>query len=244
MSIIDWHTHPYGHGEKALKPCHDLSILKNFVREAKNKGLTGLGFTDHEGYISNFNFNNLYKIKNKEDIEVKIGVEFDYKPDREEDIKEILDNYPFEYSIGSVHHIDNWNFDNPKYKDKFDKLNPSDLINVYKKYFSLVHKSVKCNLFDIIGHFDLIKIFDYPVKDRTVILDMVDPILNTMKKNENKLEINMNGLNKPINEIYPACDILKQAKYKDIDIVFSSDAHTAERVGENFILAQKIYNIL
>lgn len=242
--MIDWHTHPYGHGEKELKPCHDISILKKFVKEAKNKGLKGLGFTDHESYISNFNFNNLYKVKKEGEIEIKIGIEFDYKPGREKDIAKILDEYPFEYSIGSVHHIGDWNFDNPKYKDKFDNLNPSELLSIYKEYFSIVHKLVKSNLFDIVGHFDLIKIFDFPIKDRGVILNMVNPILNTMKNMNIKLEINVNGLNKPIQEIYPACDILKQAKYKNIKFVFSSDAHSPERVGENFSIVQKFYNII
>ncbi len=242
LSSIDWHTHPYGHGKEVS--CHNLTTLRSFVEEARNKNLDGIGFTDHEIFLSDFNFSNLYQLKEEEKLDIKIGIEFDYVPGKEKDINEILEKFPLEYCIGSVHDIGNWAFDNSKYKYKFYRLKYKELINLYKKYFSLLHSAVKSGLFDIIGHFDLIKIFDFIIKDRRIILDMVNPILDIMKQKSISLEINTNGLNKPVNEVYPASDIIKQAKYKNVSIVFSSDAHTSKRVGENFDLIKRFYNLI
>jgi len=194
-----------------------------------------LGFSDHEYYLDSFNFDNLYSIKNKTDLSVKVGIEFDYKPGREGAIKDILDRYPLEYCIGSVHHINGWNFDNPKYREKFAEYKgEEELKELYSEYFMLVKRAVDSCLFDIIGHLDLIKIFGHILEDRSFVLDLVDPVFKSLKSTDTALEINTNGLNKPVEEIYPAVDIIKLAIYKDVDMVLGSDAHIPERVGENF----------
>ena len=244
MKLIDWHTHPYGHGEDELKPCQNMERLQDFITAAEIKGLDGIGFTDHEIYLEQFNFDNLEKIKREARIEVFIGIEFDYAPGRDTEIKKILDKYPFDFSIGSVHDIDDWSFDYDKYKDRWEEYNYEGLIEVNQEYYRLLDQAVNTGLFEIIGHLDLIKVFDYVIKDRVLVLEMVEPVLNSIKEQGAKLEINTNGLNKPVNELYPALDILKMARYKELEIVFSSDAHRPERVGENFDLLQKLMEIM
>lgn len=244
MKLIDWHTHPYSHGEDEVKPCQNMERLEAFVAQAERKGLDGIGFTDHEIYLDLFNFENLKRIKREAKIDVFIGIEFDYAPDREDEIKQILNNNHFDYSIGSVHDIGDWSFDYDKYKAKWEEFDYDGLVEIYQEYYKLLDQAVNTGLFDIIGHLDLIKVFDYVIKDRVLVLKMVEPVLDSIKNQGAKLEINTNGLNKPVNELYPALDILKLAKYKDLEIVFSSDAHRPERVGENFELLEKLMEIM
>ena len=244
MKLIDWHTHPYAHGEDEVKPCQNMERLQEFVTAAEIKGLDGIGFTDHEIYLDQFNFENLKKIKQEAEIEVFIGIEFDYAPGREDEIKGILDNHPFDYSIGSVHDIGDWSFDYAKYKDRWEEYDYEGLIGVYQEYFRLLDQAVNTGFFEIIGHLDLIKVFDYVIKDRVLVLEMVEPVLDSIKEQGAKLEINTNGLNKPVNELYPALDILKLARYKELEIVYSSDAHRPDRVGENFELLEKLMEIM
>ncbi len=240
----DWHTHPFSHGEEELKPCQNYSILHRYVQSAERAGLQGIGFTDHEMHISEFDFDSMYRIKERSSIDVDIGIEFDYSPGRENEISEILNEYPLEYCIGSVHDLGGWNFDNPNYKERFSHFNYRELRQVYTYYFSLVDKAVKSDLFDIIGHFDLIKIYDYHLDDREEIIRLVDPILKKMASRNIKLELNSNGLNKPAGEIYPALDIIKQARHRNVEMILSSDAHRPERVGEHFQFMNKLKEII
>lgn len=234
MKLIDWHTHPYSHGEEEVKPCQNMKRLQDFVAAAEIKGLSGIGFSDHEIYLDQFNFENLEKIKREAKIDIFIGIEFDYAPGRDREIKEILEKYPFDYSIGSVHDLGDWSFDYAKYKAKWEDFDYEGLVKIYQEYYKLLNQAVNTGLFEIIGHLDLIKVFDYVIKDRVLVLKMVEPVLDSIKKQGAKLEINTNGLNKPVKELYPALDILKLASYKELDIVFSSDAHRPERVGQHF----------
>ena len=55
--------------------------------------------------------------------------------------------------------------------------------------------------------------------------------LEAIKKADMSIEINVAGLRKPINELYPSLNLLKEVKKLDIPITFASDAHKPEQVG-------------
>ena len=83
-------------------------------------------------------------------------------------------------------------------------------------------------LFDIVGHFDLIKVFKYmPNGD---INQMAKPALEAIKKADMVLELNVAGYRKPIGEAYPSPSLLKQAYELGIPITFASDAHKPEQI--------------
>ena len=50
---------------------------------------------------------------------------------------------PFDYVIGSVHHIDGWGFDDPRPVDEWDRR---DVDEVYRRYFELVGDSAETGL--------------------------------------------------------------------------------------------------
>ena len=64
-------------------------------------------------------------------------------------------------------------------------------------------------------------------------LSLVKPVLHEIKVNGMAIEVNVNGLNKPVQEIYPAKYIIEEAVNMEVPITFGSDAHRADRVGEN-----------
>jgi len=233
--LIDWHTHPFAHGEEEVKPCQNRNILKEFASRAEAINLDGLGFSDHSYYLDSFNFDNLLYLKNScQNISIKIGIEFDYFPEKENEIRDIIASYPFDYTIGSVHHIGDWNFDHPDYKFKFSQ---KSLFELYRDYYRIIEKAAESRLFNIIGHLDLIKIYDYRLADKNQEIDLVIPALKKIAENDIAVEINTNGLNKPVEEFYPSDYILKMIGELNIPVVLGSDAHSAERVGENFAAA-------
>lgn len=138
----------------------------------------------------------------EEGYPVKLGFEMDYL--NEPILESIVKNYPWDFVIGSVHWIEGWGFDHPIRKWTW-KNKDTDLI--YKKYFNLIKEAVKSNLFDVIGHFDLIKLFNYFPKNEWSYLAEV--ALQEIAKYEIGIETNTAGLRKPIGEMYPNENILK-----------------------------------
>lgn len=229
MYLVDYHTHPYGHGDEII---YNEELLQKFIETAVKNEIKELGFSDHDEFSEVIDWEVLNKIINSSPIPVKKALEFDYIPGREEEIRKKIERYNLDYAIGSVHFIDGWGFDNPLYKEEYRK---NDIDQIYLRYYELLNEAVKSNLFNIVGHFDLIKIFGYR-PEKTDLLSIIRPILKEIKKAEMVIEINTNGLNKPVQEVYPAKFILEEAFQLKIPITFSSDAHIPERVGENIAL--------
>jgi len=87
----------------------------------------------------------------------------------------------------------------------------------------------KTGYFNIVGHLDLIKVFNYiPKKDIRLIAYNA---LKAIKKSKMAIELNSAGLRKPAKEIYPSKKLLQIAYELDIPITFSSDAHKIEDIG-------------
>lgn len=229
--IVNLHNH--------TKLCnHAEGEIEEYIQKAIECGTKYFGFSEH----APMNFDEKYRIgfdqmreyeeavlsakkAYADKIEILLGYEVDF-------LRGYLDERVLkadvDFLIGSVHFIEEWGFDNPEfignYKDK-------DIDEIWQKYFDAVEEMAKSRLFDIVAHFDLIKIFKFmPKKD---IVEIAKNALLAIKESDMTLEINAAGYRKPIGEAYPSLALLKEAKKLDIDITFASDAHNPEQVGLN-----------
>jgi histidinol-phosphatase (PHP family) len=99
-------------------------------------------------------------------------------------------------------------------------------------YYDLLTEAAATGLFDIIGHFDVIKKFGlFPTID---ISENVQRALQTIKRNDLVLDINTAGLRKPVGEVYPSEEILQCAFDLDIPVILGSDAHAPAEVASFF----------
>jgi histidinol-phosphatase (PHP family) len=125
-----------------------------------------------------------------------------------------------------VHFLDNWGFDNPEFIKEWDNR---DVEDIYREYFSYVKDLADSNLFQIVGHVDLIKVFGH--KPKTSIKDIAKEAIKAIKKANMAVEINTAGLRKPVKEMYPSDELLEMILNEGIDVTLSSDAHSIEQVG-------------
>lgn len=238
MTIIaDYHTHTTLCG-------HAQGFPEEYVDQAINIGLKRIGFSDHAPLLTHTDPSISMSIKElptyhkivetlqkkyKKDIEVFVGIESDYVPGYEQQIKEMLSQYPYDYVIGSVHFIAEWGFDDPI---QFKEWHQRDVNKVYRQYFQLLRQSASCQLFDILAHVDLVKKFDFhPTEDMT---SEIEENAKVFKKSGVVIEINSSGLRKPAKEIYPSLSHLKIYAKHHVPIIFGSDAHKPSQVGQDF----------
>jgi histidinol-phosphatase (PHP family) len=225
--LVDYHIHAAGHGEYE----YSMVWIEQFVINARRRNINEIGFSEHDEFSSWVNIDVIKAVQAKNnDIRIRLGMEADYIPGQENGIRQKVTAYDYDYVIGSIHFINNWGFDNPEYKDRFDQYNIDE---IYGAYFNLVEEMIRTGLFDVVGHMDLVKIWGHRPKNRSLI-DYVKPVLNTIKKSGMVVEINSAGLRKPVKEIYPAHEIVQLMFSLNIPITLSSDAHHPEQVGEGF----------
>jgi histidinol-phosphatase (PHP family) len=183
-----------------------------------------------EGYRLSFDEMEAYrsdilsaKERYQDRIEILLGYEVDWLPSH---IDERVLGAEVDFLIGSVHFIDKWSFDNPEFIGGWEERSVDE---IWQAYFEATEAMAKSGLFDIAGHFDLIKVFKYlPKKD---IRLLAKNTLKAIKKSNMVLEVNSAGLRKPIGELYPSKLLLEEAFALDIPITFGSDAHSVDQVG-------------
>lgn len=224
--VYDCHTHPLAHEGGN----YTLDRLRPFVEQGLAAGLKGLAFTDHEWYYRQIDVETVTKLREEYPaFKILLGLEVDYRPGREEELEGMIAEKPYDFVIGSVHHLDGWEFDHPDYRDGYSRWDTNEL---FKEYFAVLGQAVDSGLFQQVGHLDLIKVFGYRYQGN--ILEVVEPLLQKIKEQGMTVEINTNGLNKPVREVYPAQEIIQRCLALDIPLTLSSDAHGPREVGQYF----------
>jgi histidinol-phosphatase (PHP family) len=235
--LIDLHNH-------TILCNHSNGSLEEFIKQAIKKDIGIYGFSDHAPmnydpkYRMNFedmkryeNWINSLKEKYKDKIKILTGYEVDFTPFVD---KKVLER-KVDYLIGSIHFLDNWGFDNPEFLSQWQDR---DVDDIYKEYFKLVEELANSRYFDIVGHLDLIKVFNF--KPKTDIKIVAKRAIEAIADNKLVVEINSAGIRKKVNEPYPSISLLEMIKNSNIDITFGSDAHNPKQVG---FYIKECYNI-
>lgn len=231
---------------------YTIDWLKKFIDIALNRGLTEIGISEHgyrfdEGYnaFSSDGFRGEWvKRYNGQKISeyvaliteakvmglpVKLGIEADYIPGKENELREFLEPHPWDYVIGSIHWIGDWGIDLDECLDIWEGC---DVDSIYLEYFNMVEKMARTGLFDFIGHIDLVKIFGF--RPTPSVFDKIDRNLENIAKTGIALEVSTAGWRKPVEEIYPSKEIMAMIKKYNIPLVVNSDAHMPEDVARDF----------
>ena len=165
-------------------------------------------------------------------LPILFGGEADYLPGSEEEIAALLDAYPFDYVIGSVHFIGQWAFDHPAETAAYDDWDRREL---YERYFGLVCQAARSGLFDVVGHVDLVKKFGHRLDGDWS--DIRDEVCRTARDSDVAVEVNTAGFDKPVGEQYASEPFVRRLAELGVPICFGSDAHAPEQVGRHFYRA-------
>ncbi len=215
---------------------HSEGNPKDFILKAIEKKINVFGFSDHapmefdKAYRMKFDEIEKYESEVKllqeefsDKIEILLGYEVDFLNGF---MQEKILEREVDYLIGSVHFINKWGFDNPEFIGEYQN---KDIDKIWIEYFEAIEEMAKSGLFDIVGHFDLIKVFKFLPKQNIKII--TKNALKAIKKANMTIEINSAGLRKPIAEQYPSKELLEVIYELDIPITFGSDAHFIDQVG-------------
>lgn len=217
---------------------HATGTPREFILKAIELGIDIYGFSDHAPmdydpkYRMQFSQMAQYEeeIKNlkkefQEKIDIRLAYEVDFINGKNLVDKRVL-RAKVDYLIGSVHFLNNWGFDNPEYISEYKNR---DIDTIWQEYFDAVEAMAKSGYFNIVGHFDLLKVFNFkPKKDFSCI---AKGALSAIKKANMAVEINSAGARKPVKELYPSKDLLEACFELDIPITFGSDAHKINDIG-------------
>ncbi len=239
--MIDCHVHTW-------RCRHAEGTPEEYVRAAALRGVEVLTFTEHlplaQELASRVPGADGYAMPERElpayiadvsdaavlgaslGVEVLCGIEIDAVPIARPYARELLSAYSFDVVLGSVHFIDDWAFDDPDRRERYDAWTPDDL---WERYFSDVADAARTGLMDVMAHIDLVKKFG--VWPEVPAAGLYRGIAEAVREAAVAVEVNTAGLRKPCKEIYPGMELLTALRQAGVPVTIGSDAHAPAEVG-------------
>jgi len=237
----DYHSHPQGH---RIRP-YSQELLQPWVDHARKSGLTDIAFTDHDRYHEGVDFDEIDQLRERNpDVKIRAGIELDNDPQTSAVGRKWVEKNrdKLDFVLGSVHYLerDDQMFDSvPAGAEQFAGR---DIDEVYADYFRRVREIAATGLVDCLSHLDLIKIHGH--RSKATIEALAEETLDFIAARGLCLELSTAGWRKPVNELYPADEIIHLAMAKGIRFTTASDAHSPVQLGENYErLARKMMQL-
>lgn len=245
LLCCDYHMHTFR--------CGDASgTYEEYVAKALEQGLKEIGFSGHspqyflpkdmrrresaipeeelELYVREVE---TLREKYEGSIVIRLGLEVDFVPGHDKELERLVFSYPWDYLLLSVHYLNDWPFDHPKYIARYSEW---DINELFATYYQVLKRGIETGFFDAVAHLDLPKKFGFrPTRE----IPELEEVLTSCVQYGVAIELNTAGWRRPAQEAYPSLSILKRARDFGLSVCVGSDAHRPEEVGRYFKEAEE-----
>jgi histidinol-phosphatase (PHP family) len=255
--LTDYHVH--------LRPDEDGSTAERYFtagnveryREAaEERGIEELGVAEHvHRFVQSLDVweHPWYRHWAHDDVDeycdfvrdagLKLGIEADFLPGREDRVQNLLEGREWDYVLGSIHFLRDDALDlhgEPDW-EPWDIWRGADPEKVWRRYFETLGEAARTGMFDILAHPDLVKVFAgrVPVPDGD-LRRFYELAMDGIAESDVAIEVSTAGLRKPAAEIYPAPAFLEMCVEAGRPVALSSDAHLPEQLGFEYERALKL----
>ena len=169
----------------------------------------------------------------REETDLRLGIEADFVPGREDRMASLLEARDWDYVVGSVHFLRDEAVD--MRGSDWDVWRSSDPEKVWARYFETLGEAARTGMFDILAHPDLVKVWGSwaPVPDGD-LRRFYELAMDGIADSDVAIEVSTAGLRKPVGEIYPAAPFLEMCLEAGRPVALSSDAHVPEDLGHEY----------
>jgi histidinol-phosphatase (PHP family) len=178
----------------------------------------------------------------REETDLKLGIEADFIPGREDRMANLLEAREWDYVVGSIHFVGDQSLDTEEFSIWTQTASAE---RIWRRYFEMLAEAAQSGLFDILAHADIVKVWG---KDRPLpegdLRRFYYPAMEVIADCDVAIEISTAGFRKPVGEIYPAPAFLEMAIDAGKPLALSSDAHVPEQLGYEYDRALELLDSL
>ena len=197
----------------------------------------------------------------KDKIDIYCALEADYLTGVSEPFAVTKERYHLDYLIGGVHLVVDkapepvegpalsekiWFIDGPKwevYDEGLQKFFDSDIRRAVRRFFEQSNEMIENEQFDIIAHFDKIKMHNrdrYFHEDEPWYRKLALETLDLIREKGLVMEINTRGIyKKRYNGFYPSPWLMEEACKMGVPAIISADAHHFSEITLEFEAAEE-----
>jgi histidinol-phosphatase (PHP family) len=242
--LTDYHVHlRLDDSPERFDETFTAATVERYRETATERGISELGVAEHiyrfsaaldiweHPFWRRYAFDDLdaYCGFVREETDLKLGIEMDFVPGREDRIANQLDGRDWDYVVGSIHFLRDHSLDTEDYSIWGAGESPE---KIWRRYFDTLAESARTGLYDIIGHPDLVKVWGRaaPIPDGD-LRRYYEPAVEAFAESGVAVELSTAGWRKPVGEQYPSRPYLEMLVDAGCPIALSSDAHTSDQLG-------------
>ena len=177
------------------------------------------------------------------ETDLRLGIEADFVPGREDRIANLLEGGDWDFVLGSVHFLGDAAVDMGGEWDVW--RTGADPDKVWARYFETLGEAARSGLFDVLSHPDLVKVWGperpRPARDPRFHYELA---MDGIGESDVAIEVSTAGLRKAAREIYPSPDFLIMCLEARRPVALSSDAHTPNDLGYRYEEAVELLGTL
>jgi histidinol-phosphatase (PHP family) len=169
----------------------------------------------------------------RQGLPVVLGLEVDYYRGRMDQVAQLLDGYPFDVLLGSVHWVGGWRFDDIDDAVSMAEWSTRDVDDCWDAYADAFAELAGTGTCDVFAHPDLIKVASHRPEHPG---EWWDRLAEAAARSGMSAEVSSAGWRKPAAEQYPAEGLLVRLAARGVPFTTASDAHhlshVADRAGD------------
>jgi histidinol-phosphatase (PHP family) len=168
----------------------------------------------------------------REQTDLRLGIEADFVPGREDRMANLLEAREWDYVVGSIHFLGDFALD---VRGEFDIWRSGNPAKVWARYFETLGEAARTGMFDVLAHPDLVKVWGQgaPVPDGD-LRRFYERAMDGIAESDVAIEVSTAGLRKPVGEMYPAPAFLELCLEAGRPVALSSDAHQPEHLAHEY----------
>ncbi len=155
-------------------------------------------------------------------LPIALGMEVDYYPGRMDDVADLLEGYPFDVLLGSVHWLGAWRFDDLEDAASLAEWRRRGVEQTWAAYTEALEELAESGACDVLAHPDLIKVAGHRSNAPE---ELYDRMAEAAARSGMAAEVSSAGWRKPVGEAYPAPELLARFRARGVPITTASDAH-------------------
>jgi histidinol-phosphatase (PHP family) len=229
--------------QAAVNGAEEIGFTEHFYRCTESAAALGRFWDDggpadltetSEAYLASQRFLSLERyveaVQSAKDrgLPVLLGMEVDFFPETIDAALEVLEPYPFDFLVGSVHWVGAWGIDLPFQTQEFDRRGHR---RSYEDYFAVETELAASGTVDVLAHADVIKKQALYLEEPPT--DLHETLAEAAGRSGVAIEVSTAGLYQPAAQMYPHDDLLARFFKHGVPITVSSDAHLPEHCGRD-----------
>jgi histidinol-phosphatase (PHP family) len=164
-------------------------------------------------------------------LPIVAGLEVDYYPGLMDKVSALLDGYPFDVLLGSIHWLGTWMFDILSSPEQMYQWRQRGTNATWQAYGEAIEELAGTATCDVLAHPDVVKVTGR-IADAAVVDDVEERIAEAAATSGMAAELSSAGFRKPVGEAYPSVRLLDRFFARGVPLTTASDTHGLSHIAD------------